>query len=72
MQMDIAGLQVLAKSAHQGQRAHAPRDQIGDSDPGHSPGKSDGQRLREKLKKDVPLLRAQRLLHADFPGPLLH
>lgn len=61
LQMNIAGLQIVTKCTHQRQRTDAPRDQIRDADSSNSSGEGDCQRLREKLKEDVVLLRAQRL-----------
>src|SRR6266446_1204332 len=69
-QADVAGFPILGKGAVQSQSPHGKRDRVGQYHSPHTADKGDGEGLSEELGKDVPALRTQRLLHANFASAL--
>src|SRR5207302_7533083 len=71
-EVDVSGLEVLAEGTHQRESSYSPGNYVSNGDAAQTPGEGDGQRFGEKLEENVSLVRAQRLLDADFAGTLLH
>jgi len=69
--VDVSGLEVVAKGAHQRQRADGPGNDVGDGDASQASGESNGQGFGEKLQEDVVLVRAHGFFDADLAGALL-
>ena len=60
------------KGAPQGQRAYAPRNQIGKHHPQQSAQRGNHESFRQELKENVPAPRTESFLHADLAGTLRH
>src|SRR5713226_1571121 len=68
--MDIAFAGIFLEGAPQGQRTHAPGNQIRQHYPKQPAQRGDHQGLSEKLEQDVPAVGTQGLFHANLAGAL--
>ncbi len=70
--MYVRGLRVLGEGAVKGYPPNHGGDEIGEGDAAYSADGGDGHGFGQELEQDVFAARAQRLLHADLAGALLH